>query len=95
MGSTFGSLKEFKGTSFSHFNVVGFISSIIYNYEKKYLNRTTSLTLLIITMYLTSIDDVTIQGYLMLPQVSQLLNLSYNIPLESMVFKVDSLVHLD
>jgi hypothetical protein len=46
-------------------------------------------------MYLTSIDDVTIQGYLMLPQVSQLLNLSYNIPLESMVFKVDSLVHLD
>jgi len=32
--------------------------------------------LLIITMYLTFIDDVTIQGYFMLPQVSQLLNLN-------------------
>jgi hypothetical protein len=76
MGSTFGSLKEFKGTSFSHLNVVGSISSIIYNYEKKNLNQTTSFTLLIITMYVTFIDDITIQGYFMFPQVNQLLNLS-------------------
>jgi hypothetical protein len=62
--------------------------------KKNYLNQIISFILSIITMYLTFIDDVTIQGYFMLPQVSQLLNLNYNIPLESMVFKLITLYTL-
>jgi hypothetical protein len=76
MRPTFRSLKEFRGTSFLYLAVVGSISSMIYNHEKNYFNQTISFILLIITMYLTFIDDVTIQGYFMLPQVSQLLNLN-------------------